>query len=70
MDEINLDRLKKKELWEMTKAEYESVFGKPKARSSVTGKFSAHISAIEVALNRGLKVPDGVLADYPWLKEN
>jgi hypothetical protein len=59
-----------KELWQMTKAEYEEKFGVPKKKSSVTGSFSPHYSAIEVALNRGMKVPKEVLNDYPALLEN
>lgn len=60
----------RKELWQMTKDEYEVKFGVPKKKSSVTGSFSPHYSAIEVALNRGVKVPDEVLKDYPTLLNN
>lgn len=60
----------RKELWQMTKAEYEEKFGVPKNKSSVTGSFSPHYSAIEVALNRGIKVSDEVLKDYQGLLEN
>lgn len=70
MTEINEDpkpTIKNKEPWQMTKAEYESVFGKPRGSSTVTGKFSPHISAVEIALNRGLPVPNEVLKDYPFL---
>lgn len=70
MEDFVLEKSRKKELWQMTKAEYESTFGKPQGRASVTGKFSPHISAIEIALNRGLPVSDEVLADYPWLGHN
>lgn len=59
----------KKELWQMTKSEYESIYGKPKGNSTVTGRFSPHISAVEIAMNRGLNVPEEVLVDYPWLKD-
>lgn len=53
--------------WEMTKTEYESKFGAPRGNSTVTGNFSKHKSAVEIALNRGLPVPDYVLKDYPDL---
>lgn len=56
-----------KQLWQMTKAEYESKFGMPRGNSTVTGKFSKHKIAVEIALNRGLTVPDEVLKDYPDL---
>lgn len=59
----------KKEVWQMTKAEYEALYGKTKGASTVTGKFSPHKSAIEIALNRGLRVPEEVLRDYPCLRE-
>lgn len=61
---------KRKELWEMTKAEYEAKFGVPKKKSSVTGSFSPHYSAIEIALNRGIRVSQEVLRDYPELFNN
>lgn len=72
MTQISEDKkntFNQKEPWQMTKAEYESVFGKPRGNSSVTGKFSPHISAIEVAMNRGLPVPKEVLQDYPFLMD-
>jgi hypothetical protein len=60
------------ELWKMTKAEYEAKHGKPKTKgpgsTTATGGFSSHKSAVEIALSRGLPVPDKVLADYPDLK--
>lgn len=59
----------KKEVWQMTRAEYESLYGKPKGASTVTGKFSPHRSAVEIALNRGLPVPEEVLKDYPFLRD-
>jgi len=59
----------KKELWKMTKAEYEKQHGKPKENTTVTGGFSAHKSAVEIAKNKGLDVPKEVLADYPELME-
>jgi hypothetical protein len=58
-----------KEIWQMTKAEYESIYGKPQKNSTVTGSFSHHRSAVEIALNRGLEVPEEVLNDYHMLKE-
>lgn len=70
MTDINRDQensFKTKEPWQMTKAEYESIFGKPRNNSTVTGRFSPHVSAIEIALNRGLPVPQEVLQDYPFL---
>jgi len=57
-----------KELWQMTKAEYESGFGRLKKNTTVTGGFSPHKSAVEVAINKGLPVPPAVLADYPSLE--
>ena len=51
----------------MTKAEYETLYGKPKGTTTVTGKFSPHRSAVEIAINRGLPVPEEVLRDYPSL---
>lgn len=66
-----IDRIEKKiakELWQMTKSEYESIHGKPRKNTTGTGGFSSHKSAVEIALNRGLPVPDKVLADYPDLK--
>lgn len=59
----------KKELWKMTKAEYEKEHGKPKSNTTATGGFSAHKSAVEVAMNQGKPVPKEVLADYPELME-
>ena len=58
-----------KELWQMTRAEYESIHGQLRANTTVTGRFSPHKSAVETALNRGLPVPAIVLADYPSLVE-
>ena len=55
--------------WKMTKSEYESIFGPPRGNSTVTGSFSKHRSAVEIALNRGLKVPEEVLKDYPDLMD-
>jgi hypothetical protein len=56
-----------KQLWQMTRAEYESKFGNPKKNTTLTGGFSHHKSAVECALNRGCLVPIEVLADYPDL---
>ena len=53
------------EIWKMTKAEYEKKFGKPKKNTTVTGGFSAHKNAVEIALNQGKSVPKEVLKDYP-----
>ena len=53
--------------WQMTKAEYEIEFGAPRGNSTVTGNFSKHKSAVEIAINRGLPVPQEVLKDYPDL---
>ena len=58
-----------KELWQMTKAEYESGFGRLKKNTTGTGGFSPHKSAVEVAINKGLPVPPAVLADYPSLND-
>lgn len=55
--------------WQMTRAEYESKFGAPRGNSTVTGNFSKHKSAVEIALNRGLPVPSEVLKDYPDLMD-
>ncbi len=65
----NLHPIDNKEIWQMTKAEYEQQFGNPRKNSTVTGKFSRHRNAVETALNRGINVPDEVLKDYPELKE-
>jgi hypothetical protein len=54
--------------WQMTKSEYEKQYGKPSKSTTVTGGFSRHKDAVETAINRGLKVPENVLADYPDLK--
>jgi hypothetical protein len=56
-----------KQPWEMTKEEYEAQYGKPKGNTTVTGGFSQHRQAVEVALRRGDPVPASVLADYPDL---
>ncbi len=58
-----------KQPWQMTRAEYESTFGAPRGNSTVTGNFSKHKSAVEIALNRGLPVPAEVLKDYPDLMD-
>lgn len=58
----------RKELWQMTRAEYESIHGQLRANTTVTGRFSPHKNAVETALNRGLPVPPAVLADYPGLQ--
>ena len=57
------------ELHLMTRAEYEKAHGKPRKNTTGTGGFSSHKSAVEIALNRGLEVPEHVLADYPDLKK-
>jgi hypothetical protein len=54
-------------LWQLTRAQYESLHGMPRRNTTGTGGFSAHKSAVEIALNRGLPVPENVLADYPEL---
>ena len=65
-------KLSSHELWQMTKKEYEEKYGKSDKRTTVTttgtGKHSPHKEAIMTALNRGLKVPENVLKDYPELK--
>jgi len=58
-----------KEVWQMTKSEYEARFGRLKKNTTGTGGFSPHKSAVEVALNKGLPVPPAVLADYPGLTD-
>lgn len=58
-----------KELWQMTRAEYEALHGRLRTNTTVTGRFSPHKNAVETALNRGLPVPKEVLADYPSLAE-
>lgn len=55
------------ELYQMTKAQYEERFGKPKKNTTVTGGFRAHKSAVLIALNQGKEVSAEVLADYPDL---
>lgn len=59
----------KKELWQMTKDEYEKKYGKPRINTTVTGKFSSHKSAVETAVNSGKEVSHKVLKDYPDLKK-
>ncbi len=58
-----------KELWQMTRAEYETLHGRLRTNTTVTGRFSPHMNAVEIALNRGLPVPKEVLADYPGLAD-
>ena len=55
----------KKELWQMTMAEYEYAHGQLRVNTTVTGGFSPHKNAVEVAVNKGHPVPQEVLADYP-----
>lgn len=62
--------MREKEIWKMTKAQYESVYGKPRSNTTVTGSFSRHKSAVEVALNRGLDVPLEVLKEYGLLEDS
>lgn len=74
MDEISKEPSRpmertERQPWQMTKAEYEAKYGAPRGTSTVTGRFSKHRSAVEIALNRGLNVPDEVLKDYPDLKD-
>jgi hypothetical protein len=57
-----------KALHEMTRKEYDEKYGKSKKKSTVTGGFHPHESAVETAINQGKKVADHVLADYPHLK--
>jgi len=59
---------KQKQLHEMTRKEYETQYGKPKKSTTVTGGFHPHKEAVETAINRGIEVPDHVLADYPEFK--
>lgn len=61
--------MEEKKIWQMTKAEYESVYGKSRSNSTVTGGFSRHKSAVEIALNRGLAVPEEVLKDYRLMEK-
>ena len=56
-----------KEPWQMTKAEYQSLFGRPKRSTTLTGGFSPHKEAVMTALNQGKPVSAEVLADYPDL---
>lgn len=75
MDEINKELSRtlvpeEKQPWQMTKAEYEAKYGAPRGTSTVTGSFSKHKSAVEIALNRGLSVPEEVLKDYPELRSS
>jgi len=74
MDDINKEPNRpiertEKQPWQMTKAEYEAKYGAPRGTSTVTGSFSKHKSAVEIALNRGLQVPAEVLKDYPDLMD-
>jgi len=56
-----------KEPWQMTKAEYESAYGKPQKSTTLTGGFSPHKEYVAVAVNQGKPVSLEVLADYPEL---
>lgn len=58
-----------KEPWQMTRAEYEAAYGKPKKNTTVTGGFSPHKESVAVAVNQGKPVPPEVLAEYPELAE-
>lgn len=62
--------LEEKEIWQLTRAEYDKKFGKrdTKKHSTVTGRFHPHKSAVETALNQGKPVPKEVLKDYPDLE--
>lgn len=66
-EQNHLHSKSEKQPWQMTKAEYESKYGVPRGNSTITGNFSKHKSAVGIALNRGIKVPDEVLQDYPDL---
>ena len=67
--DISKRKISSKPFHLMTKAEYQEHFGLPKKNTTVTGKFSLHRSAIEIAINQGAYVPDNVLSDYPDLKK-
>ena len=56
-----------KEPWQMTKAEDEALYGKPKGTTTLTGGFSPHREAVRTAINQGKPVPPEVLAEYPDL---
>ena len=53
-----------KKIQELTKLEYEQMYGKPKKNTTITGGFSTHKAAVEQALIRGEQVADEVLAGY------
>ena len=58
-----------KKIWELTKYEYDQLYGVSTGKSTVSGSFSPHKSAVEIALNSGHIVPQAVLADYPDLQK-
>ena len=58
-----------KPLHHMTREEHDSVHGKPKKNTTVTGGFHPHKNAIETAINQGKEIPDEVLDDYPDLQK-
>ena len=55
-----------KELWQMTRKEYDAKYGQSRANATST-RFHPHAGAVETAMNRGLPVPPAVVADYPHL---
>lgn len=64
------DKMNKSEkaIHEMTRKEFEDKHGKSGKKSTVTGGFHPHESAVETALNQGKTIPEHVLKDYPHLK--
>jgi len=56
-----------KEPWQMTLAEYEQKYGKPRKGATSYKENTQHKNAVAVAVNQGKPVPPEVLADYPNL---
>lgn len=59
----------KKEPWEMTLSEYESIHGKPSKGATSYTENTFHKNAVHTAINQGKSVPEEVLKDYPDLKK-
>lgn len=64
-----LNKADKKEIWQMTRKEYEAEHGAKRKNTTATGGHHPHASAVETAHNQGKAVPEHVLADYPELKK-
>lgn len=59
-----------KKLYELTKGEYAAIYGKTKGNTTITGGFSRHKNAIEVAINSGIVVSKHILKEYGLVQDN